>query len=65
MGNAEYSKEDQRIADRINAKLHGTGKELHFDRATAAWRVCDMEGGGRPRLIEDVRVLEAELTAKS
>ena len=52
--------ENKALAERINAKLAGTGKSLAYNYATGHWRVSYLDGS-KPRLIDDLAALEAEL----
>jgi hypothetical protein len=50
--------ENKALAERINAKLAGSSKWVTYE--CGLWRVCDIEGS-KPRLIDDLAALEAEL----
>ena len=53
---------DKAIAERINAKLAGSGKGVAYE--CGLWRICDLEGS-RPLLVDDLATLEAALEVGS
>ena len=52
---------DKAIAERINVKLAGTGSSVSYE--CGLWRVGYLDGS-KPRLIDDLAALEAELEAE-